>query len=128
MTSLGFVCWLAGRHPRPGLRMRGPAPDDCRRMIPGRQDRRAWTTVRPRPGTGNLIFRSGNPDAAAPGGRPGEPAHQRAAAVACRPDRSEEHTSELQSLMRISDAVFRLNKKYTIIMRSLRKTSHVAYL
>src|SRR3546814_5964531 len=86
MTSLGFVCWLAGRHPRPGLRVRGPAPDDCRRMIPGRQDRRAWTTVRPRPGTGNLIFRSGNPDAAAPGGRPGEPGPQRAAAVACRPD------------------------------------------
>src|SRR3546814_4934172 len=87
MTSLGFVCWLAGRHPRPGLRMRGPAPDDCRRMIPGRQDRRAWTTVRPRPGAGNLKFRSGNPD------------------------RSEEHTSELQSLMRISYAVFCLKKK-----------------
>src|SRR3546814_5095859 len=31
----------------------------------------------------------------------------------CRPseDRSEEHTSELQSLMRISSAVFCLNKK-----------------
>src|SRR3546814_9184268 len=29
-------------------------------------------------------------------------------------DRSEEHTSELQSLMRISYAVFSLNKKYTI--------------
>src|SRR3546814_1347446 len=28
-----------------------------------------------------------------------------------RPDRSEEHTSELQSLMRISYAVFRLNRK-----------------
>src|SRR3546814_7751870 len=30
-----------------------------------------------------------------------------------RPDRSEEHTSELQSLMRISYAVFRLKKKRT---------------
>src|SRR3546814_10220604 len=29
---------------------------------------------------------------------------------ACRPARSEEHTSELQSLMRISDAVFCLKK------------------
>src|SRR3546814_6630582 len=29
------------------------------------------------------------------------------------PSRSEEHTSELQSLMRISDAVFRLKKKKT---------------
>src|SRR3546814_2164913 len=29
----------------------------------------------------------------------------------CRPTRSEEHTSELQSLMRISYAVFCLNKK-----------------
>src|SRR3546814_1041701 len=32
-----------------------------------------------------------------------------------RPDRSEEHTSELQSLMRISYAVFCLKKKKTII-------------
>src|SRR3546814_2553672 len=30
---------------------------------------------------------------------------------ACRVGRSEEHTSELQSLMRISNAVFCLNKK-----------------
>src|SRR3546814_3900680 len=30
------------------------------------------------------------------------------------PDRSEEHTSELQSLMRISYAVFRLKKKMSI--------------
>src|SRR3546814_4710546 len=30
---------------------------------------------------------------------------------ACRPERSEEHTSELQSLMRISYAVFCLKKK-----------------
>src|SRR3546814_4440520 len=45
--------------------------------------------------------------------RPGRPAPQR-----CRHDvrcgRSEEHTSELQSLMRISYAVFCLKKKTTI--------------
>src|SRR3546814_4775763 len=34
-------------------------------------------------------------------------------AIAARPDRSEEHTSELQSLMRISYAVFCLKKKNT---------------
>src|SRR3546814_3364647 len=33
--------------------------------------------------------------------------------LAVRPDRSEEHTSELQSLMRISYAVFCLKKKKT---------------
>src|SRR3546814_1986632 len=32
-------------------------------------------------------------------------------------ERSEEHTSELQSLMRISYAVFRLKKKKKILMR-----------
>src|SRR3546814_5872106 len=36
-------------------------------------------------------------------------------------DRSEEHTSELQSLMRISYAVFCLKKKNTI-MKSKKKT------
>src|SRR3546814_10234169 len=36
------------------------------------------------------------------------------ACLRCRPDaRSEEHTSELQSLMRISYAVFCLKKKHT---------------
>src|SRR3546814_8548102 len=34
--------------------------------------------------------------------------------------RSEEHTSELQSLMRISDAVFRLTKK--IMLKNTQKT------
>src|SRR3546814_2558969 len=49
----------------------------------------------------------------------GEPAHQAYRSLAClawgdceRP-RSEEHTSELQSLMRISYAVFCLKKKNT---------------
>src|SRR3546814_9573112 len=38
------------------------------------------------------------------------------------PDRSEEHTSELQSLMRISYAVFCLKKKTTTI------NSHITYI
>src|SRR3546814_2902540 len=37
------------------------------------------------------------------------------------PDRSEEHTSELQSLMRISYAVFCLNKKKTSIYNKENK-------
>src|SRR3546814_5677010 len=43
--------------------------------------------------------------------RPGPPAPHRQRAVPGRPGRSEEHTSELQSLMRISYAVFCLKKK-----------------
>src|SRR3546814_10321368 len=57
------------------------------------------------------------------GGTPGEESRRRAVAAswpsvsgllpdrACREARSEEHTSELQSLMRISYAVFCLKKK-----------------
>src|SRR3546814_10513362 len=39
--------------------------------------------------------------------------------------RSEEHTSELQSLMRISYAVFCLKKKRTITSRSVTCTQHI---
>src|SRR3546814_7837148 len=39
------------------------------------------------------------------------------------PGRSEEHTSELQSLMRISYAVFCLNKKYTNQLH-IKPTTH----
>src|SRR3546814_5703488 len=39
--------------------------------------------------------------------------------------RSEEHTSELQSLMRISYAVFCLKKKKTSITRQVHNTTHV---
>src|SRR3546814_3954119 len=46
-----------------------------------------------------------------------------AEAEGARPmDRSEEHTSELQSLMRISYAVFCLKKKKIIITRSKNET------
>src|SRR3546814_1970247 len=38
----------------------------------------------------------------------------------CLADRSEEHTSELQSLMRISYAVFCLKKKKTVIYTTIR--------
>src|SRR3546814_1583850 len=40
---------------------------------------------------------------------------------ALRPDRSEEHTSELQSLMRISYAVFCLKKKKDQKLRAIHK-------
>src|SRR3546814_5395595 len=40
--------------------------------------------------------------------------------------RSEEHTSELQSLMRISYAVFCLKKKKTYIINTLVKSDQVA--
>src|SRR3546814_4273506 len=39
--------------------------------------------------------------------------------------RSEEHTSELQSLMRISYAVFCLKKKITTVMQSIRVKSTI---
>src|SRR3546814_10766524 len=44
------------------------------------------------------------------------------AAVALLPKRSEEHTSELQSLMRISYAVFCLKKKKNIQNKTMQKT------
>src|SRR3546814_4906569 len=39
-----------------------------------------------------------------------------------RPDRSEEHTSELQSLIRISYAVFCLKKKITTLINNMIAT------
>src|SRR3546814_10750296 len=47
---------------------------------------------------------------------------QRAVAFGLLHPRSEEHTSELQSLMRISYAVFCLKKKYTSLMRAYLRT------
>src|SRR3546814_4647507 len=44
---------------------------------------------------------------------------------ACRIARSEEHTSELQSLMRISYAVFCLKKKTTRITTNYSSTQHI---
>src|SRR3546814_2190688 len=47
-----------------------------------------------------------------------------------RPQRSEEHTSELQSLMRISSAVFCLKKKNNTVdlnTRSIHTTRHTIH-
>src|SRR3546814_15063607 len=60
------------------------------------------------------LFRSGQPRLAVGAHRRHRLRHQdhlRHLAVAVQCDRSEEHTSELQSLMRISYAVFCLKKK-----------------
>src|SRR3546814_2684066 len=54
---------------------------------------------------------AGRPAASDAGGRPGRDRYRRRPAHPAVPDRSEEHTSELQSLMRISYAVFCLKKK-----------------
>src|SRR3546814_2589905 len=75
---------------------------------------RAARTFRPAPGRTARGGRSGA--ARSPHRRRGRTAPGAARLYACRhagirPTRSEEHTSELQSLMRISYAVFCLNKK-----------------
>src|SRR3546814_1596021 len=44
-----------------------------------------------------------------------------------RQDRSEEHTSELQSLMRISYAVFCLKKKTRTLIKTLAIKSHTTH-
>src|SRR3546814_10058943 len=51
-------------------------------------------------------------------------AHQTLTIGSADPDRSEEHTSELQSLMRISYAVFCLKKKKRIILPPISNTQH----
>src|SRR3546814_6830714 len=58
-----------------------------------------------------LIALQGMPDATS---RPAAAEIDRAEDLLDRLDRSEEHTSELQSLMRISYAVFCLKKKNTV--------------
>src|SRR3546814_7557665 len=50
--------------------------------------------------------------------------HATRVAMRLRPDRSEEHTSELQSLMRISYAVFCLKKKNTKHSNKHTHTQH----
>src|SRR3546814_8294817 len=63
----------------------------------------------PRPGPG---LRGGDPAARASDGARDQPG------IAAAAGRSEEHTSELQSLMRISYAVFCLQKKKTYMTRT----------
>src|SRR3546814_2529080 len=54
----------------------------------------------------------------------GGPGLRRIPAGAARPDRSEEHTSELQSLMRISYAVFCLKKKNNTIKQQRTRNTY----
>src|SRR3546814_2419596 len=58
-----------------------------------------------------MVFIGGNPDAALLAGIPVQRIRFGAYEVSAVLSRSEEHTSELQSLMRISYAVFCLKKK-----------------
>src|SRR3546814_3791781 len=80
---------------RPAVRLRRPdhcdVADDPGRLRPGRPDLRLLRDDRPHAAAGCVRVRD---HAGGPAG-----------------DRSEEHTSELQSLMRISYAVFCLTKK-----------------
>src|SRR3546814_5327504 len=69
---------------------------------------------RKKSGTANRAVRN-------PSRRPHEPMHGFRTA---RDGRSEEHTSELQSLMRISYAVFCLKKKKTHINNNKSKLNH----
>src|SRR3546814_1770368 len=55
------------------------------------------------------------------------PAHGGVLELLPAPVRSEEHTSELQSLMRISYAVFCLKKKKNVHNRHKNKTQHNLY-
>src|SRR3546814_9592960 len=88
-----------------------------------------YTTLFRSASIGFAVSRGGMGLAAAASATP-TPASASASAVAVVTDRSEEHTSELQSLMRISYAVFCLKKKqqqlpnYTQINKSIKKISH----
>src|SRR3546814_9423796 len=90
---------LAGTRRRGALR--GPRPQA--HAQPGKRDRergRASLCARPETGDDDALPRR------------------------VRRKRSEEHTSELQSLMRISYAVFCLKKHKTIITTTRRNTTH----
>src|SRR3546814_4697563 len=85
--------------PRRASRQARLASDSSDRLRP-------WREVRPRPRHGAGRARTGISSR-----RP-----NRGRATASRRERSEEHTSELQSLMRISYAVFCLKKKNKTIL------------
>src|SRR3546814_2457733 len=89
-----------GTHYRCRQRIRGPAPAlDNQPGIGSQPSRSHSRSPAPRG------YSTGSPAAAAGGG-------EACVAIWCVPSsRSEEHTSELQSLMRISYAVFCLKKK-----------------
>src|SRR3546814_3027484 len=84
---------------------RQPRPPDPGDPEPGEERRR---------GGAEGGWRDHALDALPAGRAPGDPRHRQPRRPAARgddPGRSEEHTSELQSLMRISYAVFCLKKK-----------------
>src|SRR3546814_4292953 len=85
---------------------------DRRKQANGRGEQRLCNAGR-YDGQAAILFRSDRREAAhdAPDGA--EQPHEGRDAAYCRKHRSEEHTSELQSLMRISYAVFCLKKKKT---------------
>src|SRR3546814_9855632 len=102
MCSLKFFCFLMLRRP--------PRSTRTDTLFP-------YTTLFRSLRRARLLAPRGREGAAPAAGRPARDAHRRGGdqvAVAPQPGtkpRSEEHTSELQSLMRISYAVFCLKKK-----------------
>src|SRR3546814_3630604 len=95
------------RRRRPG-RVRAPDPNLFRRLESGRRQSEAAGLRQARPeGVGR--------------------AHDRRAEPAVVADRSEEHTSELQSLMRISYAVFCLKKKKKEIRTKHTQSANKTY-
>src|SRR3546814_958181 len=95
--------WPLHRHPGEGGR-------DNRAPVQGAGGRRRHAGGRP-----TLSPWRGGRGAPRAGGPPHPRLHHPPAGRATMTDRSEEHTSELQSLMRISYAVFCLNKKTIIV-------------
>src|SRR3546814_4762693 len=93
-------------------------PEDCTGALPLRVDEARVAALRARYRQGQdlplvgVAWYSGNREIGAP---------KSASLTALR---SEEHTSELQSLMRISYAVFCLKKKKTIIKIQIHHTTH----
>src|SRR3546814_6984056 len=105
-TLFPYTTLFRSRVPAPVLAGGGPSPS--RRSMPRRCRRgprcAAWAAA-----SGRSPAAPGRPVAARRRDRAGS--RQGVHAVGAARGRSEEHTSELQSLMRISDAVFCLKKK-----------------
>src|SRR3546814_1096855 len=85
------------------------------RIVHGRSDARGYRKRPPQGRTGQGPVAGIGSARRHPEPQTGRPPqdHPRRPAPRCRDERSEEHTSELQSLMRISYAVFCLKKKNT---------------
>src|SRR3546814_6308822 len=108
------------------MRISDWSSDVCSSDLPGGQNRgprRILDQQRTRPAAGHVGKRGGATVLAASGGGGGGVGEGHAAQAAVR---SEEHTSELQSLMRISYAVFCLKKKKqnTLTYTKIPKRQH----